>query len=115
MFNCCFQYCKSFFNPCPINAGVYVEISNETTLDISFIVQYNVEVRTFTKKSPIFGPGKSERIQISHSAQNICFNVLDDSINPPGFICNVVLPKCTRHCYKLLQSGSSLHLQQFKC
>ncbi|NFR03773.1 hypothetical protein FDF89_04905 [Clostridium botulinum] len=115
MFKCCYQSCNNFLQPDLENGGLYVGILNKTQIPISFIVQYSVDVRTFTKHSPVFQFNKSEKIYISHSAVNICFNVLNNSTNPPGFICNVVLPDRKQHCYKLVQTHNLLQLIQIKC
>lgn len=112
MFKYYCQCCKKNFQ---VGGAPYVSILNETTLPIFFIIQYLVDVRTFTKQSPVFGFGQSEKINFSNIAVNLCFNVLDASTNPPGFICNVALPYPVHHCYKLVQTQSHPQLIEIFC
>ncbi|CAG7840434.1 hypothetical protein CLOHAE12215_01858 [Clostridium haemolyticum] len=112
MFKC---YCKCFKNPSQENQGPSIYILNETHIPIYFIVQYLIDVRTFTKRSPVFGFGQSEKIRFSGLAINVCFNVLDASTNPPGFICNVALPSPIQHRYKLIETQSRPQLIEIIC
>ncbi|WP_231147825.1 hypothetical protein [Clostridium botulinum] len=78
-------------------------------------MQYCVNSRTFTKQSPPFGPGQSEKLSFSTHAKNICFNVFNNSTNPPTLLFNVVLPYTMKFCYKLIQTPNGPQLIEFYC
>ncbi|KGM92906.1 hypothetical protein IRP63_15990 (plasmid) [Clostridium botulinum] len=109
----CAQYCKNFFGT--VGGGTYIEIINKTHLPIYFIVQYTLDVRTFTKKTSVFGYGKSGKIQFSQGSKNVCFNVLDNSTTPPKLITNVTLPVTKRSCYNLMPTSGRPQLVEFSC
>ncbi|EES91052.1 hypothetical protein FDJ70_09400 [Clostridium botulinum] len=101
MFKCC---CQCFKNPSQENQGPCVYILNQTHIPIYFILQYIIDVRTFTKRSPVFGFGQSHQIRFSSLAINPCFNVLNNSTDPPGFICNVCNIFPVQNRYKLIET-----------
>ncbi|KOC50641.1 hypothetical protein FDC62_06360 [Clostridium botulinum] len=113
----CCQYCAQHCNNIlgKPEAGIYIQILNKTNIPIYFIVQYSIDVRTFTKKSPILGYDKTEKISFAKAAHNICFNILDNSTNPPKLICNVALPKTTRYCFILAPRPGIPELVQVPC
>ncbi|AYF54448.1 hypothetical protein G8S55_07350 [Clostridium botulinum C] len=112
MFKC---YCQCFKKNYEINGAPYISILNETHVKIFFIIQYSIGVRTFTKESHIFGHGKSDRINFSYSAYNLCFNVLNASTSPYGFIGNVCVPCAMPHCYKLIENQGRFEIILTSC
>ncbi|ACT33710.1 hypothetical protein G8S49_11465 [Clostridium botulinum C] len=94
------------------NEYFYVEVKNETTHYLNFILSYYYfSDKETVKPSPPFGPGKSERMAFPGGVEDLILNVYDSYFNPPYLICFGGPPNKAISRYKVVQHS----LDDFEC
>ncbi|KEI08412.1 hypothetical protein Z959_13285 [Clostridium novyi B str. ATCC 27606] len=103
---CCCRQCIN------TNEYFYVEVKNETTHYLNFILSYYYfSDKETVKPSPPFGPGKSERMAFPGGVEDLILNVYDSYFNPPYLICFGGPPNKAISRYKVVQHS----LDDFEC
>lgn len=103
-----FNYCCT---RCP-NGGFYVEVRNKVLFFVYFLIGYKIKDKFSTKQTPVFGPGKRERLLFPSEVENLNIKVFNAANIPPTLIMstnilsnesacyevvgNVILPDCIR-------------------
>lgn len=105
----CYNIC---LNP---NETLYLEVRNESKLFVYIFLQYKFNGKIFTKQSPVFGPGKFERLTFPHDALEVLFRVYNCKTVPPDILCSRIILDNISTCYKLIVTEHGIECVRIPC
>ncbi|KEH99955.1 hypothetical protein [Clostridium botulinum] len=79
---CCCRQCLN------TNKNYYIEVRNQCTHYLNFLLCYKINGKRVMKASPAFAPGKVQHIVFPGDATELCLTIFDSSFNPPSLICS---------------------------